>query len=132
MILIGIIALIFLGPRKLPEIAKTIGKTMADFRNTTSEFKSTWEREVNFEEEEKALRTGELPDTPVARMTPLRDKENGSVSPPEVKEIDKAAFDDLVTDKVADQEQPVDVADEGTVEEDKSGNESLSDKRNWL
>lgn len=132
LILIGIIALIFLGPRKLPQIAKTIGKTMADFRNTTNEFKSTWEREVNFDEEEKALRTGELSDTPVARMTPLRDEENGSVSPPEVKEIDKAAFDDLVTDKVADQEQPVDVADEGTVEDDKSGNQSLSDKRNWL
>jgi sec-independent protein translocase protein TatB len=38
LILIGIIALIFLGPRKLPQIAKTIGKTMADFRNTTNEF----------------------------------------------------------------------------------------------
>ena len=61
MILIGIIALIFLGPRKLPQIAKTIGKTMADFRNTTNEFKSTWEREVNFEEETTALRSGDFP-----------------------------------------------------------------------
>lgn len=60
LILIGIVALIFLGPRKLPQIAKTIGKTMADFRKTTNEFKTTWEREVNFDEEAKALRTGDL------------------------------------------------------------------------
>ena len=63
LILIGIIALIFLGPRKLPQMAKKIGKTMADFRNTTNEFKSTWQREVDFDEEARALRTGELPES---------------------------------------------------------------------
>ena len=51
LILIAAVALIVFGPRKLPQIAKTIGKTMAEFRNATSEFKSTWEKEVAFEEE---------------------------------------------------------------------------------
>ena len=133
LIMIGIIALIFLGPRKLPQIAKTIGKTMADFRNTTNEFKSTWEREVNFDEEEKALRTGDLPDTPVPRMTPLREDENSGISIPEVKEIDKAAFDDVVASQAASHD---DTVDEYTVnkgaDEDGSENGSLSDKRNWL
>lgn len=46
LIIIGIIALIIFGPRKLPELARTIGRTMADFRKVTSEFKSTWEKEV--------------------------------------------------------------------------------------
>jgi sec-independent protein translocase protein TatB len=40
LLLIGIIALIFLGPRKLPQIARTVGKMMSEFRNTTNEFKS--------------------------------------------------------------------------------------------
>lgn len=134
LIMIGIIALIFLGPRKLPQIAKTLGKTMADFRNTTNEFKSTWEREVNFEEEENALRTGDLPDTPVARMTPLREDENSSISVPEVKEIDKAAFDNVVARHAAGQNETVvaETSDEATAEDDSSESESLSDKRNWL
>ena len=53
LILIAVVALIVLGPRKLPQIAKTAAKTMAEFRNATNEFKSTWEREVAFEDELK-------------------------------------------------------------------------------
>lgn len=134
LIMIGIIALIFLGPRKLPQIAKTIGKTMADFRNTTNEFKSTWEREVNFDEEEKALRTGELVDQPVARMTPLREDEVSSISIPEVKEIDKAAFDSVVASHADDQDNTAEAesADKAIVEDDTPERDSLSDKRSWL
>ena len=132
LIMIGIIALIFLGPRKLPQIAKTIGKTMADFRNTTNEFKSTWEREVNFEEEERALRTGELSDTPVAGTMLQTDDENGSISIPEVKEIDKTAFDDVVASRAAQDETNIQTEDENRDDEDTSAIDPLSDKRNWL
>ncbi|MEO7674105.1 MAG: Sec-independent protein translocase protein TatB [Pyrinomonadaceae bacterium] len=132
LILIGIIALIFLGPRKLPQIAKTIGKTMADFRNTTNEFKSTWEREVNFEDEEKALRTGELTDTPVARMTPVGDHEANAVSIPEVKEIDKAAFDHAAAHGPVDETADAETRDEHRDGAETTGKESLSDKRSWL
>lgn len=132
LIMIGIIALIFLGPRKLPQIAKTIGKTMADFRNTTNEFKSTWEREVNFEDEERILRTGELSDIPVLATAPQRDDENGSISIPEVKEIDKTAFDDVVASRAAQDETDVQTEDENRYDEDATEKDSLSDKRNWL
>ena len=46
LILIGLVALIFFGPRKLPELARTLGKMMNEFRRSTSEFKQTWEKEV--------------------------------------------------------------------------------------
>lgn len=78
--------MIFFGPRRIPEMARKFGKLMADFRNTTNEFKATWEREVNFEEEEKALRTGELP-TPVARTSEISDSA-GAVSAPEIRAMD--------------------------------------------
>ena len=55
LILVGIVALIFLGPRRCPNIAKKIGKIMAEFRGTANEFKETWQREVNFDEEAKAF-----------------------------------------------------------------------------
>lgn len=125
LILIGIIALIFLGPRKLPQIARTIGKTMADFRSTTSEFKSTWEREVNFEEEERALRTGELPEKQVSSAVPRSGLINDAISAPEVKEINKGQFDEIVAEKSGNKEE---AANENPPEEI----DTLSDKRNWL
>lgn len=59
LILIAIVALIILGPRKLPQMAKTIGKTMAEFRSATNQFKETWEKEVALEEEVSTIK-GEL------------------------------------------------------------------------
>ena len=47
---IGMIALIVFGPRKLPQLARTIGKAMAEFRKVTGEFKDTWQKEVDFDE----------------------------------------------------------------------------------
>ena len=51
MVLIAVVALIIFGPRKLPEIARQIGKAMSDFKKVSSEFRETWEREVAFENE---------------------------------------------------------------------------------
>jgi Tat protein translocase TatB subunit len=51
LILIGLVALIVFGPRKLPELARMLGKAMNEFRRSTDEFKRTWEKEVDFENE---------------------------------------------------------------------------------
>ena len=56
LILIGIVALIVFGPRKLPQMAKTLGKMMAEFRSATNEFKTTWQKEASFEEESSQIR----------------------------------------------------------------------------
>ena len=73
LIFIGILALIFLGPRKLPTMARTIGNYMAEFRRAANEFKSTWESEVSsvtadFKEElkdtDKDMRMLSLLDSP--------------------------------------------------------------------
>ena len=46
LILILVLALLLFGPRKLPQIGRTIGKALSEFRSVTNEFKSTLDREV--------------------------------------------------------------------------------------
>src|SRR5215471_2470627 len=50
MILIFIVALIVFGPRRLPEIGRTLGKALGEFKKATDDFKNTIEREVRIEE----------------------------------------------------------------------------------
>src|SRR5215467_12422649 len=47
--LILIVALIIFGPRKLPELGKTLGQSLAQFRKASEDFKRQWEEEVETE-----------------------------------------------------------------------------------
>lgn len=49
LLFILIVALIFFGPRKLPQLARSMGKSLAEFRKASEDFKRTWEREVELE-----------------------------------------------------------------------------------
>ena len=49
LLFILVVALIFFGPRKLPQLARSMGKSMAEFRKASEDFKRTWEREVALE-----------------------------------------------------------------------------------
>jgi Tat protein translocase TatB subunit len=60
--LILVIALIVFGPRKLPEIGKSVGKMLAEFRKASNDFKRTIEEEV----EADKLRTPASPEVPPA------------------------------------------------------------------
>lgn len=50
LLFILVMALVFFGPRKLPQLSRSLGKSMAEFRRASDDFKRTWEREVSFEE----------------------------------------------------------------------------------
>ena len=49
LLFILIIALVFFGPRKLPQLSRSLGKSLAEFRRASEDFKRTWEREVAVE-----------------------------------------------------------------------------------
>ena len=46
LIIIFVVALIVFGPKKLPELGKSLGKGLAEFRRASNELKSTIEEEV--------------------------------------------------------------------------------------
>src|SRR5262245_57577653 len=48
-------ALIFFGPRRLPQLSRQLGKSLAEFRRASDDFKRTWEREVNLDNLEKGV-----------------------------------------------------------------------------
>ena len=53
LLLIFVVILIVFGPRRIPEIGRTLGKALGEFRKATDDLKSTIEREVRLEELQK-------------------------------------------------------------------------------
>jgi sec-independent protein translocase protein TatA len=58
MMFILVLALVLFGPKKLPEIGRTVGKAITEFRRASDELKSTFEREMkNLEQETDSIKT---------------------------------------------------------------------------
>ena len=56
-IVLFVLALLIFGPKKLPELGKTFGKGMAEFKRASNELKSTFQREMdNIERETKDVK----------------------------------------------------------------------------
>jgi TatA/E family protein of Tat protein translocase len=47
MVVIFLLALVLFGPKKLPELGRTIGKALTEFRRASNDLKSSFEREMN-------------------------------------------------------------------------------------
>jgi TatA/E family protein of Tat protein translocase len=56
-IVIFLLALIVFGPRKLPEIGKSLGKALGEFKKASNELKKTWEEEVRLEKEKEEMKS---------------------------------------------------------------------------
>lgn len=57
LIVIFVIALIIFGPRKLPELGRSLGKGINEFKRASNELKSTFEEEVRIEEQRNTQRS---------------------------------------------------------------------------
>jgi sec-independent protein translocase protein TatB len=125
LLMIGLIALIIFGPRKLPQMIRTIGKTMAEFRRSTDEFKRTWQKEVDFEgnesnsSENSDLLLGNLPkvETSISRVSDL---ESNKIVAPAIREVGRNDF------SIAIPEIEAPTVDNTKIEI------NTADKRNWL
>lgn len=63
MVVIAVIALIIFGPRKLPELGKSLGKSIAQFKRASNELQNTLEEEIRTEELQEARKSATIPPT---------------------------------------------------------------------
>ncbi len=47
LVIIFVVALVIFGPRKLPELGRSLGKGLSEFKRASNELKRTWEDEVD-------------------------------------------------------------------------------------
>jgi Tat protein translocase TatB subunit len=92
--LILVVALIVFGPRKLPEIGKSLGRMMAEFRKASNDFRRTIEEEVEADKIREATRieapyaptpAAETAPTPAAETAPAPTAETAPAAPAPVE-----------------------------------------------
>jgi sec-independent protein translocase protein TatA len=90
LIIILVIALIIFGPRKLPELGRSLGKSIGEFKKASNELRNTLEEEIRVEEQrdqkaaikveqDAAIAAANPTPTPPAAPTPVS-PENDTVS----------------------------------------------------
>jgi TatA/E family protein of Tat protein translocase len=85
LLLIFVVALIVFGPRKLPEIGKTLGKALNEFKKASDELKNTIEREVHVDELKDLKNITLMPppaETVVSRAEPAPAVTEPAAAPP--------------------------------------------------
>lgn len=70
LLVILIVALLVLGPKKLPKIAHTIGRAMGEFRRVSTEFQRTLNTEIAFEEEAEKAKSAKKARAPETAQQP--------------------------------------------------------------
>ena len=95
LLVIAVVALIIFGPRRLPEIGRTIGRGMAEFKRASEDFRRTWEYEVEVEQR-RPVETPAEPEPVTARgQLPAEHPE------PDAAPADWPAADEPETDPAA-------------------------------
>ena len=77
LLLIFVVILIVFGPRRIPEIGRTLGKALGEFRKATDDLKNTIEREVRLEELKQITPSVVAPFESVSRTEPWREQPVG-------------------------------------------------------
>ncbi|HKR02424.1 MAG TPA: twin-arginine translocase TatA/TatE family subunit [Pyrinomonadaceae bacterium] len=107
LLLILIVALVLFGPRKLPQLSRSLGKSLANFKRASEDFKQTWEKEVARESALKEALIGE-PMLPEDRSILNENRDRSQA-------VFEASEDDAATSSTASHQPLVTTADESAV-----------------
>ena len=56
LVIIFVIALIIFGPRKLPELGRSLGKSINEFKRASNELRNSLEEEIRVDEQKEAAK----------------------------------------------------------------------------
>ena len=80
LLLIGALALMVLGPKKLPDLARALGKGFAEFKRATDDFKNTLQEETRVAEtKDRLMKEGKL--TPPGTENSFNPYVDGEIDP---------------------------------------------------
>ena len=71
LIIILVIALIIFGPRKLPELGRSLGRSINEFKKASNELRSTLEEEIQVEEQHDRATAAASATPPAATPPPV-------------------------------------------------------------
>src|SRR5512147_849160 len=89
LIIIFVIALIIFGPRKLPELGKSLGKSIAEFKRASNELRNTLEEEIRVDEQRQKTPSAPLP--AATATSPLSAVPNDTVAADPVPSVEPVA-----------------------------------------
>jgi TatA/E family protein of Tat protein translocase len=69
LIVILVIALIIFGPRKLPELGKSLGRSLNEFKKASTDLQNTLEQEIKIEEQKETAAKVKAEEPPPADET---------------------------------------------------------------
>ena len=90
LIVIFVIALIIFGPRKLPELGKSLGKSLGEFRRASNDLRHTLEEEIRVEDTKPTPAKQAKPAEPTGGAEPRPSSTDTDEEEPRPKKTSKA------------------------------------------
>ena len=128
LIVIMVVALIVIGPKRLPELARTLGKALGDFKRATSDFQNSFSMEDDYDLDVLDEETKEKDKTAGAEESDDEGEEEGGTAE-QTAEPDQTETDDLPPEAGDAAPEAEAAATENDAAEDKTGAAREDDKQ---
>jgi sec-independent protein translocase protein TatA len=83
LIIILVIALIIFGPRKLPELGKSLGRSLNEFKKASTDLQNTLEQEIKIEEQKESASKAREEESTASAAIPKDDSDDQNSAPRE-------------------------------------------------